>query len=257
MKLFYRVSGKGQPLIILHGLFGSSDNWYTLAKIFAQTYTVYLVDQRNHGQSPHSDDFNYKLLTDDLYEFVQENVLEKAVVLGHSMGGKTAMNFAVKYPHYVEKLIVVDIAPKAYPRQHDSILKGLKAVPLEKLQSRNEAEVILVNYVPNMGERQFLLKNLERKVSGGFDWKINLKSLDEHMDEISSGMQFEGQFDKPTLFIKGASSNYLKESDQIDIRKIFTRAEFKTIESGHWVHAEKPKEFVEVVLNFLNQSTRV
>jgi esterase len=253
MKLFFRVSGQGHPLIILHGLFGSSDNWHTLAKTFAQTFTVFLVDQRNHGLSPHSDDFNYQLLTDDLFEFVQANVKGSPFILGHSMGGKTAMNFAVKYPQSVTKLIVVDIAPRVYPRQHESILKGLMAVPLEHLQSRNEAEAILVNYVPDPAERQFLMKNLTRKTDGGFEWKINLKALAEHIDEIGSGMQYEGHFDNPTLFIKGARSKYLQNSDEDEIRKIFTHVQFKTLDSGHWVHAEKPKEFLEVVLAFLNQ----
>src|SRR6185295_3270371 len=133
MKLFYRQSGAGPPLIILHGLFGSSDNWYTLAKSFSAHFTVFLIDQRNHGQSPHSDDFDYSLLTEDLQEFIGEHKLQRPSIIGHSMGGKTAMNYAVRYGENVDKLIIVDIVPKRYPVHHDHILEGLMAVTAANL----------------------------------------------------------------------------------------------------------------------------
>jgi esterase len=253
MKLFARISGTGRPMIILHGLFGSSDNWYSLAKVFAQNYTVFAVDQRNHGQSPHSDEFDYKLLTDDLLELFQDHKLDPAVIIGHSMGGKTAMNFAVKYPERTDKLIVVDIAPREYSMRHEHIVAGLKAIPLETVTSRNEAETVLKNFVSDAGERQFLLKNLERNPAGGFHWKINLKSLDEHMDQIGRSLEYSGVFNKPALFIRGAKSNYVVDRDEPEIRKIFPEAEFKVLDTGHWVQAEKPQEFVETVLSFLNQ----
>jgi len=251
MKLFFRVSGAGEPLIILHGLFGSSDNWYTLAKTFALTHKVYVVDQRNHGQSPHSDEMNYKFLTEDLFDFVTDNVLEQVDLIGHSMGGKTAMNFAVRYPEYVRKLIVVDIVPKVYEMRHDAILEGLKAIPLDSLHSRNEAETILMKYVPEFSVRQFLLKNLERVAGGGFSWKINLKALDEHMEELGRGMEYDGHFDKPTLFIKGGRSPYFAEGDENRIRKVFRLAQFQTLDTGHWVQAENPQEFARMALAFL------
>jgi pimeloyl-ACP methyl ester carboxylesterase len=250
MKLFFRQSGQGAPLIILHGLFGSSDNWYSLAKTFAAHYTVYLVDQRNHGQSPHSDEFNYKLLTEDLEEFVRDHDLKDPIILGHSMGGKTAMNFAVKNPALLSKLIVVDIVPKYYKVHHDVLIRGMKAIPLDSIQSRNDAEKILTEFEPDMSVRQFLLKNLSRDESG-FHWKINLPAIDTHLDEIGAGMQYTGQFDKPSLFIKGAQSRYYKPGDEEDIQKIFTHAEFVTLDTGHWVQAEKPVEFADTVLNFL------
>lgn len=253
MKLFFRESGQGQPMVILHGLFGSSDNWFTLAKTFAEAYHVYLVDQRNHGQSPHSDEFNYEILTEDLYEFVKEHHISNPVIIGHSMGGKTAMNFAVKYPFLVQKLIIVDIVPKTYPIHHDQILEGMDSIPLEKLQTRIEADELLSKFVPSPDTRQFLLKNLLRKPggTGGFQWKINLAAIDNHIEEIGEGMQYEGSYNGPTLFILGAKSNYFQPGDETLISKIFPGSKLVTLDTSHWVQAEKPKEFAETVLEFL------
>ncbi len=251
MKLFFRESGQGQPLIILHGLFGSSDNWFTLAKTFAESFHVYLVDQRNHGQSPHSDEFNYKLLAEDIYEFIQAHNLKDPIIIGHSMGGKAVMNFAVKYPDVAQKIIVVDIVPKDYPIHHDQILEGLTKMPLADLKSRNEAEEFLGRYVLDNSERQFLLKNLVRNSEGGFAWKLNVAAIDKHIEEIGEGMKYSGTYDKPSLFIKGLKSKYYKTGDEELIKKIFTKAEFVTIDSGHWVQAEKPIEFSQEVLKFI------
>ncbi len=239
-------------MIILHGLFGSSDNWFTLAKTFAETHHVYLIDQRNHGQSPHSDEFNYEILTDDLYEFVKEHQIINPIIIGHSMGGKTAMNFAVKYPSFVQKLIVVDIVPKTYPIHHDQILEGMDSIPLEKLQTRIEADEILSKYVDYPETRQFLLKNLLRKSGGGgFQWKINLAAIDKHIEEIGKGMLYEGSFDRPTLFIMGKRSNYFQAEDESIISKVFPHAKIVTLDTSHWVQAEKPAEFAATVLEFL------
>jgi len=253
MKLFYRHSGHGKPLIILHGLFGSSDNWFSLAKVFAEHFSVYLVDQRNHGQSPQSDDFNYKLLTEDLNSFILDHHLDKPQIIGHSMGGKTAMNFAVKHPDQIASLIVVDIAPKQYPVHHDHILDGLHSINLQTLTSRNEADQILSSQIPEPAVRQFLLKNLSRTSDGKFEWKVNLHAIDDHIEEIGAGMQFSGVFTGPTLFVKGAYSNYYKPGDEEDILKIFPNAAFITLDTGHWVQAEKPKEFSESVISFLQK----
>lgn len=251
MKLFYRQSGQGTPLIILHGLFGSSDNWYTLAKVFAESFTLYLVDQRNHGQSPHSAEFDYKLLTEDLKEFIREHSIQKPVILGHSMGGKAAMNFAVKYPEQLGKLIVVDIVPKAYPIHHDAILDGLKAIPIAGLASRNDADKILSDYAPEPAVRQFLLKNLSRKNGGGFEWKINLEAIDRNIEQMGVGMIYSGKYDGPSLFVKGKKSNYYSDNDEALIKTIFPKAEFATLDTGHWVQAENPDEFSKLVLNYL------
>jgi esterase len=250
MKLFFRKAGEGPPLMILHGLFGSSDNWFTLSKVFAESFTVYTIDQRNHGQSPHTDDFDYRLLTEDLEEFLIENKIESPIVMGHSMGGKTAMNVAIKNPSLISKLIVVDIAPKSYPVHHDQILEGLTAIPLATLSSRNEADKILSEFVPEIDVRQFLLKNLSRNSEGKFEWKINVSAIETHIEEIGQGMQYEGVFIKPTLFIKGARSNYFKPGDDELILKLFPSAKIETLDTGHWVQAEKPQEFTQTVLNF-------
>jgi esterase len=252
MDLFFRKSGQGTPLVILHGLFGSSDNWYSLSKVFSESFTVYTIDQRNHGQSPHSDDFNYKLLTEDLELFLQKHSIDNPIIIGHSMGGKTAMNLAIKNPASISKLIVVDIAPKPYPVHHDQILDGLTAIPLATLASRNDADKILSEFVPELDVRQFLLKNLSRNSEGKFEWKINVPAIEKHIEEIGEGMQYEGVFTKPTLFIKGAKSNYFKSGDEELILKLFPIAKIETLDTGHWVQAEKPQEFVQTVLNFLN-----
>ncbi len=254
MKLFYRQAGQGKPLIILHGLFGSSDNWFSLAKVFAEQYSVYLVDQRNHGQSPQSDDFNYSLLTEDLAEFISQHNLVRPHIIGHSMGGKTAMNFAVKYPEKLDKLIVVDIAPKIYPVHHDHIIDGLKALDLDTLTSRTQADMVLSDHVPEPDVRQFLLKNLFRTSESKFGWRVNLTAIDNHIEEIGAGMQYPGTFKDATLFIKGALSTYYKPGDEEAILKIFPKAEFVTLQTGHWVQAEKPKEFSETVIAFLQKA---
>lgn len=252
MNLFYREAGEGQPLIILHGLFGSSDNWYTLSKVFAERYRVFTVDQRNHGQSPHTDDFSYRLLTEDLAGFMTKHDLQNPILLGHSMGGKTVMNFAIQYPDKLAAAIVVDIAPKAYSVQHDHILEGLEAIPLKSLSSRQEADRILAQHVPEADVRQFLLKNLNR-TADGFHWRVNLKAIDRHMNEIVADLQYPGQYTGRCLFVKGARSNYFAPGDDQVIRARFPHVEFATLDTGHWVQAERPQEFAQVVLNFLSQ----
>lgn len=253
MNLFYRELGQGQPMIILHGIFGSSDNWLTQAKLFSAHYRVFLVDQRNHGQSPHDDAFDYPVMVADLLEFIDEHRLENPIVIGHSMGGKVAMNFAVAYPDKLEKLIVVDIAPRPYNLEHYVIIDGLKAVPIQQLASRNDADAALVPYVPEPDVRQFLLKNLQRKAEGGFSWKINLPVIDKNLSNIGLDLQFEGTFEKPTLFIRGGKSKYVRDKDMARILEVFPMAIMETLDTGHWVQAEKPKEFVEIVEKWLSR----
>ena len=251
MELFYREYGTGEPLIILHGLFGSADNWMTQAKMLSERFHVYTVDQRNHGLSPHSPDQDYLAMTEDLNDFFKQRGLKKAIVLGHSMGGKTAMNFALKYPETVSKLIVVDIMPKAYPVHHDKILDGLKAMPIKALTSRNQADEALSSYVKEPDVRQFLLKNLTRAQAGGFIWKINLQAIDQNIEEMTAGLVVSGEFTGPALFIIGERSNYYAFGDEDLIMRYFPNYKMVEMETGHWVQAEKPKEFVEVVLSFL------
>jgi esterase len=252
MQLFFRESGQGRPFIILHGLMGSSDNWLPQAKMLSDQYHIYSVDQRNHGQSPHDAEFDYKALANDLKDFIQQHKLEKPIILGHSMGGKTAMNFAIANPDMVDSLIVADIAPKYYKVHHQTIINGLKAIPIDTVKTRAEADQILSEFVPEEDVRQFLLKNLSRKPEGGFSWKINLPVIEKNLEDIGQDLQFEGTFDGPTLFIRGANSNYVKDEDRDRIKQLFPKSTLVTMDTGHWVQAEKPQEFVEVVRNFLN-----
>lgn len=254
MKLFYRELGQGQPFIILHGLMGSSDNWLTQAKLLADQYHIYMVDQRNHGQSSHSDAFDYKVLATDIKYFIHQHNLDKPIVLGHSMGGKAAMNFAIANPDLLDRLIIVDIAPKAYPIHHDNIVEGLKAIPISTLQTRNEADEILSQYISEVDVRQFLLKNLSRKAEGGFTWKINLPVIDKNLEFISADIQFPGSYNGQTLFVRGAHSKYIKDEDRSRIKDLFPNSTLITMDTGHWVQAEKPQEFVEVVRNFLTST---
>lgn len=252
MKLFFREYGQGQPLIILHGLFGSSDNWLTQAKLFSSSYKVYTLDQRNHGLSPHHPTFDYPSMVTDLLEFLDDHHIDHPILIGHSMGGKTAMNFALTHGEKVDKLIVVDISPRAYDLEHYTIAEGLKAIPINAITSRNEADDVLSHHVPEKDVRQFLLKNLQRKPEGGFSWKINLGVISDNLSNIGLGVQTGRVFDKPTLFVRGARSKYVQDADWERITNIFPNAKLETLDTGHWVQAEKPQEFVNVTTQWLN-----
>jgi esterase len=254
MKLFFRELGQGDPIVILHGIFGSSDNWLTQARLMSEKYRVYTIDLRNHGQSPHDDAFDYPVMVEDLNQFLSDNNIADPIIIGHSMGGKVVMNFALKYPEKLKKLIVVDIAPREYNLEHYVIIKGLKAIPIEAITSRNEADVALTPFVPELDVRQFLLKNLQRKPEGGFTWKINLSVIDKNLSKIGYDLEFSGTFEKPTLFIRGGKSKYVRDTDMTRIKEIFPAAELETLETGHWVQAEKPKEFVDLVMRWLESN---
>lgn len=251
MKLHFRKYGEGEPLLILHGVFGSSDNWQTVGKAFAENNEVYLIDQRNHGNSPHHEDFSYDVMANDLLELMNDNGLDRAHILGHSMGGKTAMNFAATYPDRVMKLIVVDIAPKFYAPHHQQIIEGFRSVDLDTLSSRGEADKSMSTVISNMGIRLFLLKNLKRE-DNGFGWKINLDVIEKNITNVGSGLEAHQKFDGNTLFIAGGNSDYIQEHDFELISSHFSNYKFEKIEgAGHWVHAEKPKELFEIVSKFL------
>ncbi len=253
MKLNFKEIGEGKPLIVLHGLFGSSDNWISIGRSLAETRKVYLIDQRNHGGSPHSNVFTYEAMAADLKEFVNDHSIEKFSLIGHSLGGKTAMLFATEYPTLVDKLIIVDIAPKQYPVHHDTIIEGLKSIDLTTLKSRGDADKALTPYVPVLGIRQFLLKNLKRTPEG-FGWKINLEVIEKEIIEVGKALPQNAVFNKPTLFIRGGMSNYIIEDDMELIRKHFPTANLVTVKgASHWVHAEKPQEFLDEVNQFLHK----
>lgn len=252
MKLNYKEFGQGAPIIILHGLFGTLDNWQTVAKQLAEEYSVYILDQRNHGRSPHMDSQDYKLMAEDLQHFMEANWIHKASIIGHSMGGKTAMQFAQDFPDMVEKLIVVDIAPKAYKGGHQQIFEALFALDLSTIESRKEADQFLETRIPDFGVRQFLLKNLTRSKEGGYQWKMNLPVIFESYQNILASITLEAAADMPTLFIKGGQSNYIQEEDLALVQSYFPNAVLKTVKkAGHWVHAEAPLELIEIVKGFL------
>ncbi|MDF9800922.1 esterase [Catalinimonas alkaloidigena] len=255
MELNYRSMGEGQPLIILHGIFGTSDNLQTFGKQLAEQYQVFLIDQRNHGASPHSDEFNYEVMAEDLYAFIKKHKLEEVIVLGHSMGGKVAMFFAAQYPELFEKLVVVDIAPRAYPVHHQQILEALSAVKIDEISSRKEAEEQMKPYIADFGVRQFLLKNLKRSDDNkGFAWKLNLPVIKHNIERIGEGLdESKYKVEKPTLFVRGAKSNYITQEDEKLIKDIFPSSKVVTVENaGHWVHAEQTEKLFQEVSKFLD-----
>ncbi|AKQ46866.1 alpha/beta hydrolase [Rufibacter radiotolerans] len=253
MELNYKTLGQGQPLLILHGLFGTLDNWQTLGKQFSENFQVFLIDLRNHGRSPHSDEFSYQLMSDDLLEFIQQHQLKEALIIGHSMGGKVAMNFALQHPDQLSKLLVADIAPKHYPPHHDDIIAGFRSIDLNAIQSRQDADTKLAEMVPDLGTRMFLLKNLYRKEDNTFGWRLNLDAIEKNLDQVLSTIESTTPFTKPVLFLRGANSRYIKpDQDLAPIKALFPAAEIKTIENaGHWLHAEQPEEFYRIAMEFL------
>lgn len=251
---FKKIGDTGEHLIILHGLFGSLDNWLTLGKYLSQDYQVWLVDQRNHGQSPHSEAFDYLLLAKDLSEFIETHQIKNPFVLGHSMGGKTVMHFATQYPKLVQKLIVVDIAPVSYPVHHEAILKAMNQVDFSKINRRGDVDEILAEGIEEASVRQFLLKNIYWKTKTELAWRFNLPVLTQTIEEISAGVRIEGTYDGETLFVAGGTSNYITEQYHSKIFEYFPKATIKTIaHAGHWVHAEAPEEFITIVKDFMEK----
>lgn len=248
------ILGEGKPLLILHGFLGMLDNWKTLGNKYAENgFQVHLIDQRNHGKSFWSDDFNYSLLTKDLKQYIDHHNLTNVNIIGHSMGGKTAMMFAATYPQLVSKLLVADIGPKLYPLHHQTILEGLQAIDFNTLNSRKEADDILSNYVKDIGTRLFLLKNLYRKDKNNFGFKCNLPALVNNIEEIGKPLPEAHQYNGDVLFLRGGKSNYILEEDKPLIMHHFLNAKIDTIpNTGHWLHAEDPEDFLQKSLVFFN-----
>lgn len=254
MDLFYKHYGDGPPLLILHGLLGASGNWHTLSSTaFSSQYSVYTLDLRNHGRSPHSDTFDYPTMAEDIRDFVQLHGLERPHLLGHSMGGKVAMQYALTYPGHVGKLLVVDMAPRAYPPHHQVIINALQSLDLQALGSRSAIDEALSQKIPAFGVRQFLLKNLDYdRETGQYDWKMNLAAIARNYDRLNVALESDSSFEGPTLFIAGGKSNYVTEADEPGIRRLFPKARIVTIDgAGHWVHADQPQMLADVVLAFL------
>jgi len=253
LQLNYKEIGSGPPLIILHGVFGSGDNWLTVSKLFSPFFHIYLVDQRNHGRSPKTDDFSYDLLVEDLKDFADQHGLKTFYLIGHSMGGKVAMKFASRYPERLEKVVIVDIAPRHYNPHHQEIINGLKAVDIPNITSRIEAENQMATFIPEMDVRQFLLKNLFRDGQGKFDWRINLPVLEKAVESIGSPLDPLCRISIPTLFVKGENSSYISQLDELQIPQQFSNSMIVKIpNAGHWVQAEQPQAFADAILPFFN-----
>ncbi|ULC59375.1 alpha/beta fold hydrolase [Flaviramulus sp. BrNp1-15] len=253
MLLHSNILGEGKPFVILHGFLGMSDNWKTLGTQFSeQGFQVHLVDQRNHGRSFWSEEFNYEILAEDLKNYCEAHDLSDIVLLGHSMGGKTAMMFATEYPELVSKLMVADISPRFYPVHHDAILNGLSALDFNEIKSRGAADKALSNYVSDFGTRQFLLKNLYWIEKGKFALRINLNVLKDEVAEVGEALPSYATYNGDTLFLRGDRSEYIGVGDESIIKNHFPKAIIETISNaGHWLHAENPEEFFEAVIDFV------
>lgn len=269
MELFFREEGEGFPIVIVHGLYGSSDNWLTVAKKLAADFHVYLIDQRNHGRSPHSEEHSYEAMKNDLAEFFDQQKIDRAIVIGHSMGGKTAMCFAADYPERIEKLVVADIAPKDYfllndesqYYLHNNILRAMLEINFSRIESRKQVEDFLKERIDSTQIVQFLLKNVHRnKENHQYEWRMNAQVLYDNLDEIIKGVNAHWFDDRlpiknyPVLFLKGANSNYILPDDFASIRRIYPDAEIIQIpDAGHWLHAEQPQLFMDAVWSFIGK----
>ncbi len=256
MKLNYRrYSDSGKPLLVLHGLFGSLGNWGWHSKQLAQHFAVVGVDLRNHGDSPHSDKLDYESMAGDVRQLIMELGLESCSIVGHSMGGKVAMQLALSYPDLVERLVVVDIAPVAYAEDadgHMNVLAAMDAVKLDEVKSRTEAEETLKQYINEDAIRKFVLTNLVRNDEGTFEWRINKNSIRENYPSLRAELTMEKSFNKPVLFVKGSLSNYILPQHETSIKEMFPAASVKVImEAGHWLHAEQPQALQKLLMKFL------
>ena len=251
--LYSKIEGSGKPFVILHGFLGMSDNWKTLGTQYSENgFEVHMLDLRNHGRSIQSDEFNYQLMVNDVEEYCEEKNLSSIYLLGHSMGGKVAMFTATQFPDLVEKLIVADIGVKYYKPHHDEILNGLSAVDFSKKPSRSDVEEILTPFIPDFGTRQFLMKSLYWKEKDQLAFRFNLNAFVANKDVIGDALSEDAIFTKPTLFLKGANSNYILDSDLAEIKHHFPKAELEIISNaGHWLHAENSKDFYDKTMKFL------
>jgi esterase len=267
MQLAFKKLGNGNPLVILHGLYGSSDNWFSVGKELSQFFEVYMVDLRNHGKSPHAKEHDYFVMQNDIYEFFNGHKITKAILMGHSMGGKAAMFFAVNHPEMISHLIVVDISTKAYKNlqspnkmalEHLNIINALISLDLGKVKSRTEIDSELSHYIRDDRVRQFLLKNVARNDEGNFNWLLNIDAIRNHLPDILNGIDekkyaaSKEQRNFPTLFLRGEKSEYIADEDLPIIKELFPRAEVVTIfGAGHWIHADQPETFIKALKYFL------
>ncbi len=267
LNLFYRKFGEGPPLIIIHGLYGSSGNWISIGKALAEHFEVFIIDMRNHGNSPFSNEHSYALMKDDIFRFIKAQQIKKAIIIGHSMGGKAAMFFAADFPEKVQSLIIIDISPRSYKSHyefdpqsidHKNIIAAMLSVNLSTIQHREDVDSILSHSIKPLRVRQFLLKNLYRNRDGSFKWKLNLEVLQKNLPDIMDGLDPErfshgnGVTGFPVLFIRGEKSNYILQEDVDIIKTIFPMAEIVTIpDASHWLHADQPDLLIKTITYFI------
>ena len=254
-QLSHTSVGAGEPLVLLHGLFGSGRNWQSLARRFAESFEVVSVDLRNHGQSFHADEMNYSVMAADVAALLETLGLENCRVLGHSMGGKVAMTLAIQQPALLARMIVADIAPVAYHHDYDDLIEPILALDLDHFASRTQIDHALRPHIPEDQLRAFLLQNLARD-EGGWSWRVNWQAIQREMESLTGfdSLPTNWSTDLPTLFIRGAKSDYVGSAEIDVIRRHFSNAEIATIEgAGHWLHAEQPAEFARLALDFLNR----
>ena len=259
MKLFFREFGEGQPAIILHGLFGQSDNWVTVGRRIADQFHVYIPDQRNHGQSPHTSIHSFPAMADDLAGFIEDHDIENPVIIGHSMGGKVAMTYALENPGKVKKLVVIDISPRKYPERviHTQVISHMMSIDLENITTRTEVEKILDSQISDSRVRMFIMKNLYYKLHGKLAWRLNLEAISLSMDLLFDGISSDSQYSGPTLFIRGSKSDYVADADIPLIKSLFPEADIKTISgASHWVHADAPEELCYLLSGFLERECK-
>ena len=252
--LYSKIEGEGKPFLILHGFLGMSDNWKTLGLEFSKLgYQVHMLDLRNHGRSIQSPEFNYQIMEQDVKDYCAEKGLENIVLLGHSMGGKVAMEIACAWPDLIDKLIIADIGVKFYPPHHQSIIDGLMSIDFSLKPSRSTVDEQLSQYIKDFGTRQFLLKSLYWKEPGQLDYRFNINYLNNNIDEIGKELSSDKSFEKKALFLRGGKSNYILDEDVLHIKNHFPNMTLNTVSNaGHWLHAENPLEFYDYVINYLN-----
>mgnify|MGYP000428925353 CR=1 FL=1 len=250
--LHSRIIGEGDPLLILHGYFGNGDNWKTIANKLSDRFQVHLIDQRNHGRSFHSDAFDYELLVEDLQDYIEHHQLKNINLLGHSMGGKTAMLYAVEYAKNVNKLIIADISPRMYPPHHHDILEALNSINFAVQTSRALVDLKLAELIPEAGIRQFLMRNIYWREKGQLDFRFNLESLTENNEEVGVALPSFTVFEGESLFLKGENSGYISVDEEPIITAHFPNSKIVTIKNaGHWLHAENPSDFLQELEGFL------
>ncbi|NNF01512.1 MAG: alpha/beta fold hydrolase [Bacteroidia bacterium] len=252
MELNYKVTGSGKPILILHGLFGSLDNWQSIAKRLSRHFSVYSIDLRNHGRSPHDDIMNYRVMVEDILDFMDDSKIHKASLIGHSMGGKVAMKLAADHPDRIDKLVIVDMAPVEYKAHHNDVFNALRSVDLHNVMNRSDAEVVLQEHLNEEAVIQFLMKGLYRDADMNFAWRYNLEALYKNYDNLLAGIEVEIPYNRGVLFIKGEKSPYVGQKEEMKISKFFPSYEIEEIKgAGHWVHAESPDAFYAVLEAYL------